>query len=74
MLDEARPGVIPLRQMIGQAASSVALLQDEGISRRYSNTIIDLLVLSLELQNLKTTHQELDLYGRIMNYIQRQFD
>jgi hypothetical protein len=71
VLDEARPGVIPLRQMIGQAASSVALLQDEGISRRYSNTIIDLLVLSLELQDLKTTHQELDLYGRIMNYIQR---
>ncbi|POF86412.1 helix-turn-helix domain-containing protein [Pseudomonas putida] len=71
VLDETRPGVIPLRQMIGQAASSVALLQDEGISRRYSNTIIDLLVLSLELQDLKTTHQELDLYGRIMNYIQR---
>lgn len=71
VLDETRPGVIPLRQMIGQAASSVALLQDEGISRRYSNTIIDLLVLSLELQDLQTTHQELDLYGRIMNYIQR---
>lgn len=71
VLDETRPGVTPLRQMIGQAASSVALLQDEGISRRYSNTIIDLLVLSLELQDLKTTHQELDLYGRIMNYIQR---
>ncbi|MEG8200363.1 helix-turn-helix domain-containing protein [Pseudomonas sp. 5FOS] len=71
VLDEARPGVIPLRQMIGQAASSVALLQDEGISRRYSNTIIDLLVLSLELQDLNTTHKELDLYERIMNYIQR---
>ncbi|MGB9090149.1 MAG: helix-turn-helix domain-containing protein [Pseudomonas farsensis] len=70
-LDEARPGVIPLRQMIGQAASSAALLQEEGISRRYANTIIDLLVLSLELQDLKTTHQELDLYGRAMNYIQR---
>ncbi|ANC02814.1 MULTISPECIES: helix-turn-helix domain-containing protein [Pseudomonas] len=71
VLDEARPGVIPLRQMIGQAVSSVALLQDEGISRRYCNTITDLLVLSLELQDLKTIHQELDLYGRIMNYIQR---
>ncbi|MBH3372570.1 helix-turn-helix domain-containing protein [Pseudomonas juntendi] len=71
VLDESRPGVIPLRQMIGQAASSAALLQNESISRRYSSTIIDLLVLSLELQDLKTTHQELDLYGRIMNYIQR---
>ncbi|MBZ3663966.1 AraC-like ligand-binding domain-containing protein [Pseudomonas monteilii] len=71
VLDEARPGVIPLRQMIGQAASSVALLEGEGISQRYSNTIIDLLVLSLELQDLKTTHQELDLYGRMMSYIQQ---
>ncbi|WP_085622554.1 MULTISPECIES: helix-turn-helix domain-containing protein [unclassified Pseudomonas] len=71
VLDEARPGVIPLRQMIVQAASSEALLQDEGISRRFSHTIIDLLVLSLELQDLKTTHQELDLYERIMNYIQQ---
>ena len=71
VLDESRPGVIPLRQMIGQAASSAALLQNESIARRYSSTIIDLLVLSLELQDLKTTHQELDLYGRIMNYIQR---
>ncbi|WGV20698.1 helix-turn-helix domain-containing protein [Pseudomonas putida] len=71
VLDEARPGVIPLRQMIVQAASSEALLQDEGISRRFSHTIIDLLVLSLELQDLKITHQELDLYERIMNYIQQ---
>lgn len=71
VLDEARPGVIPLRQMIEQATTSAALLQGEGVSRRYSNTIIELLVLSLELQDLKTTHQELDLYGRVMNYIQR---
>lgn len=63
--------VSALRQMIGQAASSVALLEGEGISQRYSNTIIDLLVLSLELQDLKTTHQELDLYGRMMSYIQQ---
>lgn len=40
VLDEARPGVIPLRQMIGQAASSVALLEGERISQRYSSTII----------------------------------
>ncbi|MBA1322708.1 helix-turn-helix domain-containing protein [Pseudomonas plecoglossicida] len=60
-----------LAQRLPRIGDFTALLQDEGISRRYSNTIIDLLVLSLELQDLKTTHQELDLYGRIMNHIQR---
>ena len=33
--------------------------------------MLDLLVISLELQDLKTSHQEMDLYGRIMQYIQR---
>lgn len=29
----------------------------------------EIIAISLELQDLKTTHDELDLYGRIMNYI-----
>lgn len=71
VLDDRRPGVIPLREMLHQMASNPAILQDEGISNRYSSAVLDLLGLSLELQDLKTTHAELDLYGRIMNYIQR---
>lgn len=71
VLDERRPGAIPLREMLHQAATSPALQHDEGLSRRYSSTLLDLLVLSLELQDLKTTHQETDLYARIMSYIQR---
>ena len=70
VLDERRPGVVPLREMLRQAASTPASLQDENISNRYSSALLDLLVISLELQDLKTTHAELDLYGRIMKYIQ----
>ncbi len=70
VLDERRPGVVPLREMLRQAASTPASLQDENISNRYSSALLDLLVISLELQDLKTSHAELDLYGRIMKYIQ----
>ncbi|MCF5666304.1 helix-turn-helix domain-containing protein [Pseudomonas marginalis] len=71
VLDDRRPGVVPLREMLHQAASAPASLQDERISNRYSSALLDLLVISLELQDLKTSHQEVDLYGRIMKYIQR---
>ncbi|KPY90143.1 hypothetical protein ALP50_200200 [Pseudomonas syringae pv. spinaceae] len=69
VLDDRRPGVTPLREMLRQAASPTSSLQDTGISSRYSNMLLELLVISLELQDLKNTHEELDLYGRIMNYI-----
>jgi AraC-like DNA-binding protein len=71
VLDDRRPGVIPLREMLRQAASAPSILQDGGVSSRYSSALLDLLVISVELQDLKTTHEELDLYGRIMNYIHR---
>ncbi|KPA90741.1 transcriptional regulator, AraC family [Pseudomonas asplenii] len=71
VLDDRRPGVIPLREMLRQVVSAPRSLEDERISNRYTGALIDLLVISLELQDLKTTHQELDLYGRIMQYIRR---
>lgn len=71
VLDDRRPGVVPLREMLRQAASTPASLQEGPIAQRYSGALLDLLVISLELQDLQTTHQELDLYGRIMQYIQR---
>ncbi len=71
VLDDRRPGVMPLREMLRQASNTPASLQDANISTRYSSAMLDLLVISLELQDLKTTHEELDLYGRIMQYIQR---
>jgi AraC-like DNA-binding protein len=71
VLDDRRPGVIPLREMLRHAANTPSGFHDTGISSRYSSTLLDLLVISLELQDLKTTRDELDLYGRIMNYIHR---
>ncbi|AIR90294.1 helix-turn-helix domain-containing protein [Pseudomonas cremoricolorata] len=71
VLDESRPGAIPLREMCQQAASNPALLQDAGLAQRYASTLLDLLVLSLELQDTEVGHQEKDLYGRVMLYIQR---
>lgn len=69
VLDDRRPGVIPLREMLRQAASTASGLPETGVSSRFSSTLLDLLVISLELQDLKSTHAELDLYGRMMNYI-----
>jgi AraC-like DNA-binding protein len=71
VLDDRRPGVIPLREMLRHAASSPSSFQAEEVSSRYSSTLLDLLVISLELQDLKITHEELSLYARIMNYIQK---
>ncbi|GAB7528335.1 helix-turn-helix domain-containing protein [Pseudomonas sp. 3A(2025)] len=71
VLNDRRPGVIPLREMLRQAANTPAILKDDGLGSRYAETLLDLLVISLELQDLKTTHVELDLYGRSMNYIRQ---
>ncbi|KEA63042.1 hypothetical protein ADIMK_2566 [Marinobacterium lacunae] len=71
VLDDSRPGVIPLREMLRQAASNPSELQSAELAGRFSQTFIDLLALSLELQDLKTAHAEQDLYARIMNYIHR---
>lgn len=72
VLDDRRPGVVPLREMLRQAAAPPhSGLQDAAISGRFSQTLLDLLVLSLELQDLERIGSERDLYARIMNYIQR---
>lgn len=71
VLNDRRPGVIPLREMLRQATGTPAILKDDGLGSRYAETLLDLLVISLELQDLKTTHVELDLYGRSMNYIRQ---
>ena len=72
VLDDRRPGVIPLREMLRQAAAMPACLNTADISGRFSQTLLDLLVLSLELQDLNNVGVERDLYSRMMNYIRRQ--
>ena len=72
VLDDRRPGVIPLREMLRQAAAMPGCLDNPDISGRFSQTLLDLLVLSLELQDLDNVSAERDLYARMMNYIRRQ--
>lgn len=71
VLDDQRPGVIPMRELLRQAAAAPAGLENVEISGRLSQTLLDLLVISLELQDLDVIHAERDLYARIMNYIHR---
>ncbi|WP_084308108.1 helix-turn-helix domain-containing protein [Phytopseudomonas flavescens] len=71
VLDERRPGVVPLREMLRQATEAPESLLDTDIAVRFSQTLLDLLVLSLELQDLEKTSSERDLYARAMNYINR---
>lgn len=71
VLDESRPGIIPLREMIYQAVQSPELFSHPQLAGRFSQTLLDLLVLSLELQTPEKEHVERDLYARIRNYIRR---
>ncbi|WP_249977993.1 helix-turn-helix domain-containing protein [Vreelandella olivaria] len=71
VLNDSRPGVIPLREMLRQVVHSSVFLQDDERSGRCSQTILDLLALSIEIQDLGTKHAECDLYAKIMNFIRR---
>ncbi|KTT02051.1 AraC family transcriptional regulator [Pseudomonas oryzihabitans] len=71
VLDEARPGIVPLREMLRQAADGSPALEDETYALRFSQTLLDLLVLSLELQGSERAVAERDLYPRLMNHVLR---
>lgn len=71
VLDDTRPGIIPLREMIFQAAHTPVLVNNSDVASRFSQTMLDLLVLSLELQDHNTVASERDLYARMRNYISR---
>lgn len=71
VLDEARPGIVPLREMLRQAADGSPALEDESYALRFSQTLLDLLVLSLELQGSERAVAERDLYPRLMNFVLR---
>lgn len=71
VLDDTRPGVTPLREMICQAAQTPFLVSHPEVAGRFSQTMLDLLVLSLELQDHHQVSSERDLYARMRNYISR---
>lgn len=70
-LDERRPGVASLREMMRQAGTAPAWLGEPDIATRFSQTLLDLLVLALETHDPERVHAERDLYARIMAYIRR---
>jgi AraC-like DNA-binding protein len=71
VLDDQRPGVIPLREMLRQVVTAPPILENPDFSARFSQTLLDLLALSLEVQNVEKANDERDLYSRIMIYIQK---
>ncbi|WP_258078380.1 helix-turn-helix domain-containing protein [Xanthomonas arboricola] len=71
VLDERQPGVGPLRELMRQAGTTPAWLRDAPLAGRVAQTLLDLLVLSLETHDPARAGAEQDLYGRIMAYVQR---
>lgn len=71
LLNDRQPGIVPLREMLRQSTEVASWQQNPDIAGRFSQTLLDLLVLSLELQDLNNVGAERDLYARMMNYIQR---
>lgn len=68
-LDTKRPGVIPLRELVLQAASYSQIDRNDKMLGRMSEAIIDLLVLSLGGQDFVETHDEKDLFPRALKFI-----
>jgi AraC-like DNA-binding protein len=69
VLDDRRPGIRPLREMLRYAGTDRAWRQDSNIGERLAQALLDLLVLSLEVPDPAQTHAERDLYARAMQYI-----
>ena len=69
VLDDSRPGVSPLREMLRHAAHTPTDVQQPHIVERYHDTLIQLLSLSVVTQDFKVVHHEEDLYQKLMRYI-----
>lgn len=67
-LDEKRPGVVPLREMLRQAAHQHDHLDSRSLVM-CQESILQLLSLSIETQNFKVLHHEQDLYSKLIQYI-----
>jgi len=73
-LDQTKPAVAQLREMIVQAWEIDFDRLRPGAAERFGSTLLDLLGVALEFQTeVKETSAERDLHGRISAYIQRHF-
>lgn len=71
ILDETRPGIIPLREMIRQSVDHTLDFSNIDFAERFTKSAIELLVLSLEVQDISKVNIERDLYSKAMNFISR---
>lgn len=72
VLDERRPGLIPLREMLSQAVSHPTIYANEFVASRVGETMLELLVLSLELQDAPDSGATRDLFVKAMHHIKQQ--
>lgn len=71
VLDERRPGLTPLREMLSQAVTYSAVTEDARSASRFGETVLELLVLSLEMQEVSDLATSRDLYVRAMRHIRQ---
>ncbi|WP_120429806.1 AraC family transcriptional regulator [Acinetobacter baylyi] len=71
VLDESRPGIIPLREMLRQFVDATYDFSNIDFAERFTKSALELLVLSLEVQDLSKVAIERDLYSKAMNFILR---
>lgn len=71
VLDERRPGLMPLREMLSQAVSHPAIYANECVAARVGDTMLELLILSLELQGASDSGATRDLFAKAMRHIKQ---
>lgn len=71
VLDETRPGIIPLREMLRQSVDQAFDFSNIDFAERFAKSALELLVLSLELQDIAKVNIERDLYSKAMSFILR---
>ena len=70
-LDENRLGVVPLREMLRQLVDYSIDFSNFDFAERFTKSALELLILSVEVQDLAKVNIERDLYGKAMNFIMR---
>lgn len=71
ILDDRSPGVLPLKSLISQADDESMVFGADKITNRVSQTILDLLSISLELQSMGSDTHDKDIYAKVISYIKR---
>lgn len=72
VLDERRPGLIPLREMLSQVVSHPTIYANPCVASRVGETMLELLILSLELQDAPDSGATRDLFVKAMRHIKQQ--